>query len=90
MFKALLAASLAALLTACGGSNSPDKNKAPDVAVTTLGEVKAVDRLGMRSYFGIPFAAPPVGELRWMPPAAPSTPAVRSCMPIRRRLSPRV
>jgi para-nitrobenzyl esterase len=71
MFKALLAASLAALLTACGGSNSPDKNKAPDVAVTTLGEVKAVDRLGMRSYFGIPFAAPPVGELRWMPPAAP-------------------
>jgi para-nitrobenzyl esterase len=69
--KALLAASLALLLTACGGSNSPDKNKAPDVAVTTLGEVKAVDRLGMRSYFAIPFAAPPVGDLRWMPPAAP-------------------
>jgi para-nitrobenzyl esterase len=67
--KALLAASLAALLTACGGS-SDNPNKAPDVAVTTLGEVKAVDRLGMRSYFAIPFAAPPVGDLRWMPPAS--------------------
>jgi para-nitrobenzyl esterase len=69
---ALLAASLAAVLAACGGSNSSDNhNKAPDVAVTTLGEIKAVDRLGMRSYFAIPFAAPPVGELRWMPPAPP-------------------
>jgi para-nitrobenzyl esterase len=71
MFKAVLAAGLAAVLSACGGSNSRDKDKAPDVAVTTLGEVKAVDRLGMRSYFAIPFAAPPVGDLRWMPPAAP-------------------
>jgi para-nitrobenzyl esterase len=26
----------------------------------------------MRSYFAIPFAAPPVGNLRWMPPAAPA------------------
>jgi para-nitrobenzyl esterase len=71
IFKALLAASLSALLAACGGS-SDNPNKAPDVAVTTLGEVKAVDRLGMRSYFAIPFAAPPVGELRWMPPAPPA------------------
>jgi para-nitrobenzyl esterase len=45
--------------------------KAPAVAQTEGGDVKAVDRLGMRSYFAIPFAAPPVGDLRWAPPAAP-------------------
>jgi para-nitrobenzyl esterase len=70
IFKTLLAASLAPLLSACGAS-SDNQDRAPDVAVTTLGEIKAVDRLGMRSYFAIPFAAPPVGELRWMPPAPP-------------------
>lgn len=73
-FQHLLAASLTVLLAACGGSGSSDSNhnKAPDVAATSLGEVKAVDRANMRSYFAIPFAAPPVGELRWMPPAAPA------------------
>jgi para-nitrobenzyl esterase len=77
----MLAASLASLLTACGGSNSDGSHKVPDVAVTTMGDVKAVDRLGMRSYFAIPFAAPPVGDLRWMPPAPPqkwSTPLAKT------------
>jgi para-nitrobenzyl esterase len=65
----LLASSVAVvLLAACGSS---DRNSAPDVASTDLGKVKAVDRLGMRSYFAIPFAAPPVGELRWAAPAPP-------------------
>ena len=45
--------------------------RAPVVAVTDSGPVKGVDRLNMRSYFGIPYAAPPVGDLRWAPPAAP-------------------
>jgi para-nitrobenzyl esterase len=77
----MLAASLASLLTACGGANSDGSHKVPDVAVTTMGDVKAVDRLGMRSYFAIPFAAPPVGDLRWMPPAPPqkwSTPLAKT------------
>jgi para-nitrobenzyl esterase len=61
---------LAALLTACGGTNSHgDPDRAPDIAATANGEVKAVDRLGMRSYFAIPYAAAPVGDLRWAAPA---------------------
>ncbi|QNA90609.1 carboxylesterase family protein [Massilia sp. Dwa41.01b] len=56
------------LLAGCGGSDSGPQ-RALDVVQTAGGEVKAVDRLGMRSYFAIPFAAPPVGELRWKAPA---------------------
>ena len=61
---------LTLLLAACGGSSSHnDSGRAPDVAATANGEVKAIDRLNMRSYFAIPYAAAPVGELRWAPPA---------------------
>ncbi len=58
------------LLAACGGSGSHGgPSAAPAVATTANGEVKAVDRLNMRSYFAIPYAAPPVGDLRWAAPA---------------------
>ncbi|HEV2612006.1 MAG TPA: carboxylesterase family protein [Noviherbaspirillum sp.] len=67
--RTLLASAAITLLAACGGGSDDDAKRAPDVAKTTKGEVRAVDRAGMRSYFGIPFAAPPVGNLRWAPPA---------------------
>jgi para-nitrobenzyl esterase len=61
---------LATLLAACGGSGAHgDPSGAPDIAATANGEVKAIDRLGMRSYFAIPYAAAPVGDLRWAAPA---------------------
>ena len=67
---AVLAPSLAILLAACANSEPPSEpTSAPVIAATANGEVGAVDRLGMRSYFAIPFAAPPVGDLRWAPPA---------------------
>ncbi len=65
-----LASSIALLLASCGGDDG-DPSSAMDVVRTAGGEVKAVDRLGMRSYFAIPFAAPPTGERRWTAPAAP-------------------
>jgi len=68
--KTLLALSIALLLASCGGDDG-DPSSAMDVVRTAGGEVKAVDRLGMRSYFAIPFAAPPTGERRWTAPAAP-------------------
>ena len=51
---------------------------APVVVKTANGPVQATERGVMRSYFGIPFAAPPVGDLRWKAPA----PAAKWTAPI--------
>jgi para-nitrobenzyl esterase len=45
---------------------------APEVTATTGGPVKATARGAMTSYFAIPYAAPPVGDLRWRAPQAPA------------------
>ncbi|ACL17209.1 Carboxylesterase type B [Methanosphaerula palustris E1-9c] len=34
------------------------------------GPISGVNQSGISTYFGIPYAAPPVGDLRWRPPAA--------------------
>lgn len=64
-----IAASIALGLSACGFIDENKPASAPNVAHTDNGDVKGIDRLGMRSYFAIPFAAPPVGALRWAAPA---------------------
>lgn len=40
----------------------------PSVVTTTLGMVQGVATLDKRHFAGIPYAAPPVGPLRWQPP----------------------
>ena len=52
--------------------------EAPMVVKTANGPVQATERGVMRSYFGIPFAASPVGDLRWKAPA----PAAKWTAPI--------
>ncbi|MCA9652159.1 MAG: carboxylesterase family protein [Myxococcales bacterium] len=42
------------------------------VVLTEHGPVDGVDHEGVVAYLGVPFAAPPVGELRWQPPQDPA------------------
>ncbi|MGQ4333980.1 carboxylesterase/lipase family protein [Streptomyces hayashii] len=45
----------------------------PDIVRTRQGRLEGVTTDGVTTYQGIPYAAPPVGLLRWQPPAAPPT-----------------
>jgi para-nitrobenzyl esterase len=81
----LFGLTIALALSACGGSDDdappPAPPTAPATAVTAKGSVQGVDRLGMRSYFGIPYAKPPLAALRWQAPQAPdswATPLART------------
>ncbi len=43
------------------------------IATTKQGQIKGIEKFGSLQFRGIPFAAPPVGELRWMPPQPPAS-----------------
>lgn len=64
------------LLAACGGGDSSDPvpQDGAMVRLTSAGKIEGVDdsaRSGTYFWKGIPFAQPPVGALRWAPPADP-------------------
>jgi para-nitrobenzyl esterase len=53
-----------------GGGGSPEPRTL--VVQTNSGPVSGFERDGAYSYRGIPYAAPPVGELRWQAPTEPA------------------
>ncbi len=68
--KALLLCSLAGLsaIGAAAAAAGQTPSQAPPVVKVETGELQGVVDDGVASFKGIPFAAPPVGELRWRPP----------------------
>jgi len=61
---------LAVVIVGCDGTGSGEASRTLTVE-TQWGPVQGVEDEGVFSYRGIPYAAPPVGELRWKPPVAP-------------------
>ncbi|SDS35309.1 para-nitrobenzyl esterase [Halopseudomonas xinjiangensis] len=66
---ALLGLSLSACLSGGGSSNSaaPAAPANPLQVTTTEGEIRGIESGDIRIFRGIPYAAPPVGELRFAP-----------------------
>jgi len=68
----LLRTAIATLALSCAVPGTPQSAPAADsggpVVHTAEGPVQGSVRNGISQFLGIPFAAPPVGDLRWQPP----------------------
>ncbi len=80
MPRALLAVLVLAPLLASRPTQASDPAADPTVVLVEQGLVSGVVAGGVRAYQGVPYAAPPVGRLRWRPPQAPAAwDGVRPC-----------
>jgi para-nitrobenzyl esterase len=61
---------LCIILAGCTLFAGCTQNEQPPVVIKTVaGYVSGINQDGIRVFHGIPFAAPPTGDLRWRPPA---------------------
>lgn len=73
MKRALVFVCVVAAVVASGASAKakPKKQKVdPTIVATGTGTIQGAINGGIRAFRGIPYAAPPVGALRWKPPQA--------------------
>ncbi len=73
----IVASTLALVSSNANNANAGDDDGRP-VAWTDGGLVRGIDAHGVREFLGIPYAAPPVGDLRWRAPQ----PAARRRAPL--------
>jgi para-nitrobenzyl esterase len=66
--RKLLFCSLAMVLAAMTSTGTAARSQAPSIVKVDTGELQGAVEDGVVSFKGIPFAAPPVGDLRWRPP----------------------
>ncbi len=56
-------------LTACNAAHDPIA--ASPIATTQSGQLRPLEAKGVLAFKGVPYAAAPIGDLRWKPPQAP-------------------
>ena len=54
---------------AAGASGGEDEADVPVTVQTRQGAIQGIEQAGVARFLGIPYAAPPVGAARWLPPA---------------------
>src|SRR4051794_6471193 len=70
LYRALLLGAFLAVGALSTPALARDKHATPPV-MTTEGPVQGFVENGVHIFLGIPYAAPPVGALRWRPPQPP-------------------
>ena len=66
--RGVLSAAALALVAACGSDEVPDPIQSGTRLELADGDLQGVAMGGARHFFGIPFARPPLDDLRWQPP----------------------
>src|SRR5205823_2523860 len=68
----LLCAVALCVAGACSGSGGASRASDPSVVTVAGGRLKGTVSGDVRTFLGIPYAAPPVGARRWKAPQAPA------------------
>ena len=71
--RAALAAALVCVVPLIAACDFAGTANSPLVVETEYGKLRGIETEGIRAWRGIPFAAPPEGDLRWAPPEEPES-----------------